>query len=57
MIVLWIAIGIIALGMLFVLSVCVLARISDLRMQAMIRRMQEESEETVSLRSGRCGHM
>ena len=44
MIVLWIAIGICALGMLFVLSMCILARISDLRMQQMVREMQEESE-------------
>ena len=41
MVVVWILIGIIALGMLFVGAMCVLARISDLRMQQMVRRMQE----------------
>jgi len=41
MIIFWIAIGVISLGMLFVLSMCVLARISDIRMQRMIREMQK----------------
>ena len=44
MVVVWILIGTIALGMLFVGAMCVLARISDMRMQQMVRRMQEGRE-------------
>jgi hypothetical protein len=57
MIILWIAIGIIALGVLFVLSLAAMARISDKRYERMIRQMHEESEESVSLRGTKCGHM
>jgi hypothetical protein len=45
MIIFWIIIGIIATGMLFVLSMCVLARISDIRLQHMIRDMQQHPEK------------
>ena len=51
----WIVVGLMAAGMLFVLVVDVLARISDLRMQRMVRDMQEQ--QRITIRGSRCGHM